>query len=291
MNRVGAQEKETSEHAVLITGCSSGIGGCLADGLKARGYRVFAAARKPADVAALAAAGFDSVRLDLADSDSVHAAVDRVLERTDNRLYGLINNAGYGQPGAVEDLSRAALRAQFETNLFGTHELTARLLPVFRAQNGGRIVQISSLLGIVCLPYRGAYNASKFALEALSDTLRLELRGTGIHVSLIEPGPIATRFRGSSLAAYQAHIDPSTSIHRAQYGAVERRLRESDRPVPFVRPPQAVLRQVVRALEARRPRARYRVTVPAHAFGLLRRFLPDWALDRILASVGGNGRR
>src|ERR1051325_9054443 len=212
------------ERSVLITGCSSGIGRCLAAGLKARGYRVFATARKTDDVAALAADGFESVALDLASSESIHRAVDDVLARTDNRLYGLINNAGYGQPGAVEDLTRDALRAQFETNVFGTHELTARVLPVFRAQNGGRIVQISSLLGYVALAYRGAYSASKFALEALSDTLRLELRGSGIYVSLIEPGPIATRFRDNAREAYRRRVDPEHSAHRREYTAVENRL-------------------------------------------------------------------
>ncbi len=279
------------ERCVLITGCSSGIGRCLADGLKARGYRVFATARKPADVAALAMAGFESLQLDLGSSESIHAAVDAILRRSDNRLYALINNAGFGQPGAVEDLTREALRAQFETNLFGPHELTARLLPVFRAQNGGRIIQISSLLGIVCLPYRGAYCASKYALEALSDTLRMELRGSGVHVSLIEPGPIATRFRDSARAAYETHIDGKRSIHRPQYAAMERRLRGTGGRTAFTLPPTAVLSKVVRALEARRPRARYGVTLPAHAFAWLRRLLPDRVLDRILISVSKGGAR
>lgn len=279
-----------ADRSVLITGCSSGIGRCLADGLKTRGYRVFATARKPADVEALTAAGFHGVPLDLTSSESIHRAVDAVLARTNNTLYALVNNAGYGQPGAVEDLSRDALRAQFETNLFGPHELTARLLPVFRAQNGGRIVQISSLFGIICLPYRGAYNASKFALEALSDTLRLELRGSGIYVSLIEPGPIDTRFRDGSYAAYQSTIDPDRSVHRAQYQALEQRL-VGDRVSPLKLPPTAVLRKVVRALEARRPSARYPVTLPAHTFALLKRVLPDRILDALLALAGGGGAR
>lgn len=280
-----------TERTVLVTGCSSGIGRCLADGLRARGYRVFATARRPDDVVALAAAGFESLALDLDSSDSIHAAVDRLLARTGNGLYALINNAGYSQPGAVEDLSRAVLRAQFETNLFGTHELTARLIPVFRAQNGGRIVQISSVLGLVSLAYRGAYNASKFALEALSDTLRLELRGTGIYVSLIEPGPIATRFRDNSYAVYRVHIDPTTSAHGEPYAALERRLSAGDARRPFLAPPEAVLRKVLHALESRRPRARYPVTVPTHVLAFLRRVLPDRALDRVLAAVGGKGRR
>jgi NAD(P)-dependent dehydrogenase (short-subunit alcohol dehydrogenase family) len=279
------------ERNVLITGCSSGIGRCLAEGLKARGYRVFATARKPQDVDALTAAGLNGVALDLTSSESIHRAVDTVLARSDGRLYALVNNAGYGQPGAVEDLSRDTLRAQFETNLFGPHELTTRVLPVFRAQNGGRIVQISSLFGIICLPYRGAYNASKFALEALSDTLRLELRGSGIYVSLVEPGPIDTRFRDGSYAAYQATIDPTTSAHRAQYGALERRLLGQRAPAPFILPPEAVLRKVARALQARHPRPRYPVTLPAHAFVFLKRVLPDRVLDTLLTIAGGGGAR
>lgn len=276
--------------AILVTGCSSGIGRTLAFGLKARGYRICATARKPGDVAALRRAGLEALALDLDASGSIRAAVDEVLARTEGRLYGLVNNAAYGQPGAVEDLSREALRAQFETNLFGTHELTVRLLPAFRERGEGRIVQISSLLGIVCLAYRGAYNASKFALEALSDTLRLELRGTGIHVSLIEPGPIATRFRKNAEAAYRRHIDPSRSAHRESYAHLERRLAGRSGPLPFTLPPDAVLPAVAHALEARRPRARYPVTVPTRFFALARRLLPTGALDRLLWLASGAGR-
>jgi NAD(P)-dependent dehydrogenase (short-subunit alcohol dehydrogenase family) len=250
-----AKTDATKSRSVLITGCSSGIGRCLADGLRARGYRVFAAARKPQDVAALHSAGFESVSLDLTSSESIHRAVDEVLARSDNRLYALINNAGYGQPGAVEDLSRAALRAQFETNVFGAHELTTRVIPVMRAQNGGRIVQISSLFGIICLPYRGAYNASKFAIEALSDTLRLELRASGIRVVVIQPGPIGTRFRDGSLAAYRANLDPSRSIHRRQYAEVERRLTHEGTPRSRSRRKRCCARSFAHSKRAIRARA------------------------------------
>ncbi|BAU48869.1 oxidoreductase [Sulfurifustis variabilis] len=277
--------------SVLVTGCSSGIGKSVAFGLKARGYRVYATARRPADVAALREAGLDALFLDLDSSESIRIAVDEVLSRTAGRLHGLVNNAAYGQPGAVEDLSREALRAQFETNLFGTHELTARLLPAFRARNEGRIVQISSLLGLVCLAYRGAYNASKFALEALTDTLRLELRGSGIRISLVEPGPIATRFRDNAYAAYKRHIDPTGSVHRSNYEHMERRLAGRGGPLPFTLPAEAVLPKVVHALEARRPRPRYAVTVPTRFFAVARRLLPTTALDRLLWRVSGAGRR
>ncbi len=279
-----------SQKSVLITGCSTGIGRCLALGLHARGWRVFATVKQEKDVDALRAAGPESLVLDLRSPDSIRAAVDEVLARTGGELYALINNGAYGQPGAVEDLTRAALRLQFETNLFGTQELTNRVLPVMRAQNAGRIVQISSLLGIVCMGYRGAYNASKFALEALSDTMRLELRGTNIHISLIEPGPISSRFRDNAYQAYQAHIDKTHSVHRTYYEWVERRLGGT-RPLPFTLPPETVLEKVTHALEARRPKLRYPVTFPAHLFTWLRRFLPGRTLDWIMAKVSNIGQR
>ena len=277
--------------AVLITGCSSGIGQCLALGLRQRGYRVLASARKPQDVETLGGMGLESLWLDLDSSDSIATAVEDIERRTSGRLYALINNGAFGLPGAVEDLSRDALRAQFETNLFGTHELTAKLMPVFRAQNAGRIIQISSVLGLVCLAYRGAYNASKFALEGLSDTLRLELRGTDIHVSLVEPGPIKTRFRENAYAAFLRYIDPARSAHHEPYAALIRRLEGRAGPMPFTLPPEAVLKKVIYALEARRPRARYYVTFPTYLFATLRRVLPQRALDRILYSVSDGTRR
>jgi NAD(P)-dependent dehydrogenase (short-subunit alcohol dehydrogenase family) len=276
--------------SVLITGCSTGIGNCLAHGLRERGYRVFASARKEADVAALSAAGFASLQLDLDSSGSIRAAVETVLERTQGRLYALINNGAYGQPGAVEDLSRAVLRAQFETNLFGTQELANLVLPTMRAQGEGRIIQMSSMLGIVCLAYRGAYNATKFALEALSDTLRLELRHTNIYVSLIEPGPIESRFRANAYAALQRNINREHSAHCEYYARVEKRL-EGSKPMPFTLPPEAVLKKVVHALEARRPKARYGVTFPTHLFAVLRRLLPAGVLDAVLAAVSNAGQR
>lgn len=273
-----------AKKSVLITGCSSGIGRALAFGLNARGYRVFAAARKDEDIGALREAGLESVALDLESSTSIRQAVEYVLARTDGRLYALINNAAYGQPGAVEDLSRETLRRQFETNLFGTHELTCAVLPGMRAHRQGRIIQISSLLGIVCLAYRGAYNASKFALEALTDTLRLEFAGSGIHLSLIEPGPIESRFRANAYVAFKANIDREGSVHREYYAAVERRL-DGPKKVPFTLPAEAVLPKVVHALEARRPKIRYPVTAPTYVFAALKRILPARVLDRVLAAL------
>ena len=272
--------------SVLITGCSSGIGLSVAEGLRGKGYRVFATARKASDVARLTAAGFESLQLDLADPTSIRTAVDDILVRTDGTLDALFNNGAYGQPGAVEDLSREVLRAQFETNLFGWHELTNRVIPVMRRQGHGRIIQNSSVLGFVALQFRGAYNASKFALEGLTDTLRLELAGTGIHVSLIEPGPITSRFRENAFKAYQRNINPDTSVHRDKYMRMEERLTKQGPAIPFTLPPEAVLKKVLHALESRRPRARYYVTFPTYLFGFLKRVLTDRALDRVLNKVG-----
>lgn len=275
---------------VLITGCSSGIGLCAARGLKERGYRVFATARKRADVERLQGEGLESLQLDLAAPDSIKAAVDEILSRTEGRLYGLFNNGGYGQPGAVEDLRREVLREQLEVNLLGWHDLACRLIPVMRKQGYGRIIQNSSLLGLVSLAYRGAYNASKYALEGLTDTLRLELKGTGIHVCLIEPGPIATRFRANAYEAFQRNIDSQNSPHRDVYAAMAKRFTAEGPVTPFTLSPEAVLKVVIHALENPRPKIRYYVTAPTYAFASLRRLLPWRALDRILWQIGKNER-
>lgn len=270
---------------ILITGCSSGIGRHCAEGLRQRGYRVFATARKPEDVAVLRAEGFEAFRLDLADSDSIRTAVEQVLAATGGELYALFNNGAYGQPGAVEDLRREVLREQFETNLFGTHELACRLIPVMRRQGYGRIVQNSSILGFTAMAYRGAYNASKFALEGLTDTLRQELAGSGVYVSLVEPGPIASRFRDNAFLMYRKNIDPDSSFHRERYRAMEARLQKVGPAAPFTLGPEAVLQKVLFALESKRPKARYYVTFPTYLFAYLKRILPDRALDWVLARV------
>lgn len=274
--------------AVLITGCSSGIGHACAHGLKQRGYRVFAAARKRQDVERLCGEGLEALHLDLDDPANIREAVDLVMSKTGGRLYALFNNGAYGQPGAVEDLSREVLRAQLETNLLGWHDLTCRLIPVMRAQGYGRIVQNSSVLGLVTLAYRGAYVASKFALEGLTDTLRLELAGSGVHVSLIEPGPIQSRFRANGYEKFREHIDIEQSLHRERYRAAERRLLKEGPVQPFTLPPEAVLKKLIHALESRRPKPRYYVTVPTYLFGGLRRVLSTRGLDRVLKLASGS---
>jgi len=250
-----------------------------------RGYQVFAAARQADDVENLNKLGLKGVFLDLDDSSSISTAVETVLTQTGGELSALFNNAAYGQPGAVEDLSRDVLRQQFESNLFGTHELTNLVIPIMRKQGYGRIIQNSSVLGLAALPYRGAYNASKFALEGLSDTLRLELYGSGIHVSLIEPGPIESRFRANAFAMFKQNIDREHSAHRDYYRGVETRLAKQGHAQPFTLPPEAVLKKVIHALESPRPKARYYVTVPTYLFGYARRLLSSRLLDKILLKV------
>lgn len=273
---------------ILITGCSSGIGYCAAKGLRERGYRVFATARKRDSVAALLAEGFESFRLDLNDSNSIHFAFEEVLRRTGGELYALFNNGAFGLPGAVEDLPRDALRAQFETNVFGWQELTNLAVPVMRKQGYGRIIQNSSVLGFVALPFRGAYNASKYAIEGLSDTLRLELRGSNVYVSLIEPGPISSKFRANAVEALAKYIDIDNSVHREKYQGVLTRLNKPGPAVPFTLPPEAVLKRVIHALEAETPQPRYYVTVPTYLFGFLKRILSTRALDVLLAKSGNS---
>lgn len=199
----------------------------------------------------------------------------------------LFNNAAYGQPGAVEDLSREVIREQFETNLFGTLELTNLIVPIMRRQGHGRIIQCSSILGLVAMPYRGAYSASKFALESLSDTLRLELMGTNIQVALIEPGPIISRFRENAYAAYRKNIDKEKSFHRESYEATEKRLLTKGPVLPFTLPPEAVLKRVIHALESPKPKIRYYVTVPTYLMAALRRILPYRAIDWLLHRLPG----
>lgn len=277
--------------SILITGCSSGIGAAAARTLHGRGWRVFATARKAADVDRLNAEGLESLVLDLNDSASIRAAVAEILDRGEGRLDALFNNGGFGQVGAVEDLSRDALREQFETNLFGWVELTNLLIPAMRRQGHGRIVMNSSVLGYAAFPYRGAYNAVKFAVEGLSDTLRQELRGSGIHVALIEPGPITSRFRENCVPHFERHIDWRNSTHRAQYEAQMARLNSPGPVAPFTLAPDAVVDKLLHALESPYPNARYPVTTPAVAFRWLKRFLSTRAMDWVMLRVSGGGRR
>jgi NAD(P)-dependent dehydrogenase (short-subunit alcohol dehydrogenase family) len=275
----------TDQKSILITGCSSGIGLHCANRLHEKGYRVIATARNNNDVQELQSHGLTAFRLDLDDSESIRDAVEQTLTICHGRLDALFNNGAYGQPGAVEDLSRDVLRAQFETNLFGPFELINHVIPVMRKQGHGRIIQNSSVLGLITLPYRGAYNASKFALEGLTDTLRLELRNSPITLSLIEPGPIESQFRKNAFRAYETNIDKNNSAHKLTYDAMERRLKKSGPAAPFTLPPEAVYKKLQHALESRHPKIRYYVTFPTYFFAILKRILPYNLLDNLLIAI------
>ena len=267
---------------MVVTGCSSGVGYHCATALRADGWNVIATARKAEDIARLKREGLEAIALDYAEPDSIAAAAETIAELTGGRLYALFNNGAYGQPGALEDVPVEAFRAMMEANVIGWHDLTVRLLPLMRANGEGRIVQNSSLLGRVALKWRGAYNASKFAVEALSDTLRLELRGTGIHVSLIEPGPMSSSFHETSREQFERYIDPETSHYRDGYAKMLSRLGKLDKS-PFTVGPEAVMKKLRHALESRRPRARYMVTLATPLLFGLQWLLPQRACDVVFA--------
>ena len=272
------------QRTILITGCSSGIGYAAAHTLRERGWKVFASCRQTRDCERLAAEGFDAPQLDYTDASSIAAALDHVLEQTGGTLDALYNNGAHATPGAVEDLPTDALREIFESNFFGWHELTRKIIPVMRAQGHGRIIQCSSVLGFITMPWRGAYNSTKFALEGLTDTLRIELRDTPIHVTLIEPGPITSNIRANSIPHFERWIDWKSSARKAQYeSALLDRLYTARGPDRFELPPQAVVDKLIHALEADRPRPRYYVTTPTRISGILKRILPTRALDWVLS--------
>ncbi|MCZ4059048.1 SDR family oxidoreductase [Pantoea sp. LMR881] len=255
------------QKTVLITGCSSGIGLVAANDLLARGYKVIAACRKTEDVARMNASGFIGLQLDLDDPVSIDRAADKVIEITGNTLFGLFNNGGFGLYGPLHTLSRQQLEQQFSTNFFGVHQLTMRLLPALQASGQGRIINTSSVLGLVSTPGRGAYAASKYALEAWSDALRLEVYPSGVRVSLIEPGPIKTRFTDN-----------------VTQGEQDKPVRNPGIAARFTLPPEAILPKLRHALESKHPRLRYPVTLVAQVMSLMKRVLPGWMMDRILRS-------
>lgn len=263
---------------VLITGCSSGIGLDAARRMQLLGWQVVATCRKPDDIAARRAEGMECHHLELSDPDSVARLADQVL--AGGPLDALVNNAAFALPGAVEDMPRDALRSIFETNLFGTHDLTVRLIPHFR-RNGGRIVNISSVLGLIGIRWRGPYVATKFALEGLTDVLRLEMAGTPVRIILIEPGPIASRIRENAIPHFEAWVDWQNSARAEEYRAtlLKRLYEPSGRKDRFELPPSAVSDRIVHALTSARPRPRYYVTTPTWMSGAARRLLPTRALD------------
>ncbi|WP_417667799.1 SDR family oxidoreductase [Roseibium sp.] len=274
----------TTPRTVLMTGCSTGIGAVGARLMRGRNWRVFPTARNQADVDRLKAQGFEAFLLDYERPETIKIALASVLHQTDGKLDALFNNGAYAIPGALEDMPVEGLQALFQANFFGWHDLTRQVIPIMRAQGAGRIVQCSSILGFIAMKYRGAYTASKFALEAYSDTLRQELRGTGIHVSLIEPGPIATEFTANSLKNFDRWIGSEglmASSHRKTYEKRRKRMEKGE-PGPFKLPPEAVVKRLIHALEAEKPKPRYYVTIPTTVLGVAKRFLSTRILDHVL---------
>ena len=270
-------------NSILITGCSSGIGLDAARTLHTRGWRGFATCRAEADCDRLRAEGLESFRLDYDDEASVEAAVAEVVSRTGGTLDALFNNGAYAIPCATEDLPRAALRAILESNLIGHHDLTCRVIPIMRKQGHGRIVNNSSVLGLVGYRWRGAYVATKFALEGMTDVLRIEMRGTGLKFILIEPGPIATNFRNNSARQFEKWIDWKNAFLNAEYAVMRDRFYNSENRDRFELPASAVTAKLIHALESPRPKTRYFVTTPTYLMAVARRILPTSALDWVLA--------
>lgn len=268
---------------IIVTGASSGIGAHCARALKADGWRVFATARKPEDIVALEADGIEALYLDYCDAASIEALVAAVLERTGGTLDALFNNGAYAQAGAVEDLPMAALRDQFEANFFGWHDLTRRIVPVMRRQGHGRIVHCSSILGLTPVKYRGAYAASKHALEGLMLCMRQELGGSGIHVSMIEPGPVKSKIASNGLPWFVRYIDHENSVHHEAYQAQLARLSAGGSTSRLKPGPEAVYAVLRHALLSPRPRPHYLVTIPARIGAALKRLLPASLFYKILA--------
>jgi NAD(P)-dependent dehydrogenase (short-subunit alcohol dehydrogenase family) len=271
-----------TQKSILITGCSSGIGYDAAYGLRAAGWRVFASCRKEEDCDRLRSEGFESPRIDYADADSIVTGLAETLEATGGTLDALYNNGAYACPGAVEDLPVGALREIFETNVFGWHELTRLVIPVMRAQGHGRIINCSSVLGFVALRWRGAYVATKYALEGLTDVLRIEMSDTLIKVILIEPGPITAKIRENAIPHFEKWIDWEGSARSGQYAQLRSRLYDDNGPDRFELPPSAVTRKILHALTSARPKPRYYVTTPTYLMGFLRRVLPTRLLDAVI---------
>lgn len=272
---------------VLVTGCSSGIGYHVAKGLKERGYNVYATARKDEDVERLIGEGFKCLKLDYADSESVQDLANELMLLVGTNLYGVFHNGAYGQPGAVEDLTRETIEKQFAANVFGWMELNNRLIVLMRHNNRGRIIFNSSVLGLISLPFRGAYNASKYAIEGFADTLRLELSDSNVKVSLIEPGPIESRFRPNALQALKDNVNMEDSVHRDRYKRTLSRLAKEGNVDPYTLPPEAVLEKVIHALESDKPKAHYYVTKPTYIMGTLKRLLPTKWMDKFIMKVAG----
>ena len=275
------------QKSILITGCSSGIGLDCAKTLHAHGWVVFASCRQQKDCDRLKMMGIEAPRLDHADPVSITETIQYILTKTNGKLDAVFNNGAFAVPGAVEDLPTDALRSIYETNLFGYHEVIRQVIPIMRAQGKGKILNCSSVLGFVAIPWRGAYNSTKFALEGLTDTLRIEMRNTNINVILIEPGPIGTKIRENSIPHFERWVDWENSPRKKQYetNLIKRLYQPKNKPDAFELPVSAVTKVVMKALESHHPKPRYYVTIPTHFMGFLRRILStrslDWFISRL----------
>lgn len=267
---------------VLITGCSTGIGEFCAKKLHLeKNYKIYATCRSDEDVKRLKNEGLWACKLDLDDSKSIKDGLNQMLNASEGKIDILFNNGAYGQPGAVEDLSDEVLKKQFQTNVFGTQELTNLVLKIFRKQNGGRIIYNSSFLGFAAMAYRGAYNSSKFAIEGLADTLRQELIKSDIKVILIEPGPNKSDFRKNALKKFEENIDIKNSFNKDFYTQTLKRL-QSDEDDIYTLTPQAVLNVLQKAINSKNPKTRYKVTKPTYWLWYAKKFIPAFLLDKIL---------
>jgi short-subunit dehydrogenase len=269
---------------ILITGCSSGIGYDCAHHLKQKGYKVYASAREQKDVDRLKKEGLDAHLLDVRCAHQIKDVIEHILAQ-DGYLYAVFNNAGYGQPGALEDIETEVLKEQFETNLFGLHELTSQALKVMRRQGYGRIMQHSSVLGLISLRFRGAYNASKYAIEGLCDTLRLELAGTNIYVSTINTGPIKSDFRKNATMMFEKNVDIDNSLWNSEYKAELLERKKSKDTDIFTKESEVVIKNIIDALESKKPKPRYYNTLATHLLGGFKRVLPTSFLDRLLLKI------
>jgi short-subunit dehydrogenase len=270
---------------ILITGCSSGIGLQTALTLKENNYKVYASARKQKDVDMLKDLGFETFKIDVRNKDEISFALNKILEN-DLKLDAVFNNAGYGQPGAVEDLSVEVLKKQFNTNFFGLHEVTIQAMKIFRTQGFGKIIQHSSVLGIISLKYRGAYNASKYAIEGLNDTLRQEVMGSNIFISTINTGPVTSKFRENGLKKFNKNITVEGSFFEEIYKKeLKARLETKEDNAPFNLPPSSVANVVLKILQTKKPKPRYYVTKATHILGFLKRILSTSLMDRLLNKI------
>ena len=266
---------------IVITGCSSGIGLECAKYLKDRMIKVYPTARDEKDVEKLKEMGFENAMLlDVTKPDTIKSVIDEVLAQ-DGKIDVWFNNAGYGQIGAIEDISTDLLREQFETNVFGLHEATIQVLKVMRKQGYGKIIQHSSILGLVSMPFRGVYNASKYAVEGLSDTLRLDLDGTNIYVALLNTGPIESDFRKNAIKTLD-NLDIENSRFKDRY--IMAKSGKSKR-VPFALKADAVASVVHRIILSNKPQPRYYITKASYILAFLKRILPTSLMDRILLKI------